>query len=68
MAKVVEIEVRVGATKQLPNYESARLDYGARVVLEEGEKGPEALEKLRNSLTALLRIDINKVIKKEKRK
>lgn len=60
MAEVTEIEVRVGVTKNMGNYESARLDYSARQTLN-GEHPGTQLDKLRKTLEVLVMTDVNKI-------
>ncbi len=63
MADIIEVEARVGVTKNLGNYESVRLDYSARAVLSEEEKPGDTLTMLRKNLQVMVKKDINLVMK-----
>jgi hypothetical protein len=56
--QVKEIEVKYGVTKNLGNYESLRMDYGARVQLEDGEKPADVIDKTREYLKEKMKADI----------
>ena len=43
--KILEVEVRMGVTRNLGNYESLRLDEGVRLQVDEGEKPSEIIDK-----------------------
>lgn len=57
--EITEIEVRVGVTKNLGNYESARLDYMYRAKLDETDFVDGARETILNTLRKQLVKDIN---------
>lgn len=58
--KITDIEVRVGVTVNLGNYESLRVDYQARAEIEEGEKASEVIDKTRNYLKKKMAEDLEK--------
>ena len=59
--KVLEISVRVGVTKNIGNFEFARLDYEYRVRLDEGELVADVQWRTREHLVKEVLQDINKV-------
>ena len=56
--EIKTISVKVGATINLGNYESLRLDYGAEATLDFNESADEAITSLRQELTAKMREDL----------
>lgn len=60
--KVKEIEVRMGVTKNLGNYESARLDYGMTIAVGEGESVVEVRQRTFENLQKHLLRDLNQVV------
>lgn len=59
--KVTQVEVNYGRTVNMGNYESLRLDYTIRVVLDEGETARTQQRKMRIAL----REAVDKAIKDE---
>jgi len=52
------VNVKVGATINLGNYESLRLDYGMEAELEEGDTPSQAIDKIRDHLTKKMKADL----------
>ena len=52
MPKTIEVQVGVGKTVNLGNYESLRIDVWERVTLEEGDEVPRVCEDARIRLNA----------------
>lgn len=59
--EILEVEVRVGITKNLGNYESARLDYGYRVTVDPSESVKEVRQLTLAHLKEEVLQDIGKV-------
>ena len=59
--KVIEIEVRVGRTKNVGNYESSRLDYSYRIQLEEGDSVVEVRQRTLEHLKNEVAKDVEKI-------
>jgi len=57
MAKPIEVEVRVGVTKNIGNFESLRLDYSTRVQLKEDESVTVLIDSTRNFLFSKMKTD-----------
>jgi len=62
--KVTDIEVEVGVTKNLGNYESCRLHYRYRVQLCDKDTVADVRQRTFDHLREQALIDINKVVKK----
>ncbi len=61
--KVIEVEVRVGVTRNMGNYESLRLDYSARRQLDPGDNPGGELDSLRNDLFEKCCKDAEEIVK-----
>lgn len=59
--KIKYVEVQVGLTKNLGNYESARLAYTLGADLDEGEGAMEAKQIIRDKLIAEVNGDLPKL-------
>lgn len=57
--KITDVEVRVGVTVNIGNYESVRADYSARAVLEEGDAAKDAIDKCRTYLSDKIKKDLD---------
>lgn len=64
MAKVKQITVKIGITKNLGNYESLRLDYEAVADLGPKDIAGEQMDLLRDRLVEKIKKDINEALSK----
>ena len=64
MAKVKQITVKIGITKNLGNYESLRLDYEAVADLGPKDIAGEQMDLLRDRLAEKIKNDINEALSK----
>ena len=60
---ITDVEVRVGVTKNIGNYESVRLDYSARAALGQGVDPLSTMDSMRENLEEKVKVDVNEVEK-----
>jgi len=56
--KITDVEVRVGVTVNIGNYESVRADYSARATLEDGDTASGAIDRCRKYIADKLKKDL----------